>query len=84
MIKLLNDRFYYIDFDAESTETFQLFGKTFEPGKNKIHEFAEEILKGKSAYPAWVIINPDLEIIFEYEGLIKTQDLKAILEKLIN
>lgn len=43
LIKLLNDRFYYIEFDAESIETLQLFGKSFEPGKNKIHEFVEEI-----------------------------------------
>lgn len=83
LIKLLDEKLYYVVFDAESSETFQFAGKTYRPGINNIHEFAEEILQGKKVYPFWVIINPDLEIIFEYEGLLESEELLRIFEQIL-
>lgn len=80
--EILTHRVYYFEFDAESKEVFQFQGIEFNPGKNKTHEFAEVLLQGNLTFPAWIIFNPNLEIIYQYNGLIDAEKLKHILLKL--
>ncbi|WP_084016422.1 thioredoxin fold domain-containing protein [Moheibacter sediminis] len=82
LIKLLENEVYHVKFDAESTESFILNGIKFENKNGKIHEFAKAISVDSNAFPAWVIMNPKFEVIFQYNGLIETEDLKSILLKL--
>lgn len=81
LVSLLEKKFYYVKFNAESTESFVLNGHEF-TNQNKIQEFAKAISPDLNAFPAWVIMNSDFEIIFQYNGLIEVEDLKAILLKL--
>lgn len=81
LISKLNEEFYFIRFDAESNESFIFNGHEFK-NQNKIHDFAKAISSDSNAFPAWIIMNPKLEIIFQYNGLIEPEDLKAILLKL--
>ncbi len=78
---ILDERFYYIRFDAESKETVVFNGHEFR-NKDKIHDFAKAILPESNAFPAWIIMNPDLEIIFQYNGLLEPRELEAVLLKL--
>lgn len=82
LVSLLENEFYYVKFNAESTESFVLNGHEF-TNQNKIHEFAKAISSDSNAFPAWVIMNPKFEIIFQYNGLIEIEDLKSILLKLL-
>lgn len=81
LISKLNDEFYFVRFDAESKESFTFNGYEFK-NQDKIHDFPKAILSDSNAFPAWIILNPKLEIIFQYNGLIETEDLKAILLEL--
>lgn len=84
LISLLESEFYYVKFNAESKESFILNGINFENKESKIHEFAKAVSSDSNAFPAWVIMNPKFEIIFQYNGLVETEDLKSILLKLNN
>lgn len=81
LISKLNDEFYFVRFDAESKESFTINAYEFK-NQDKIHDFAKAIASDSNAFPAWIILNPKLEIIFQYNGLIETEDLKAILLEL--
>ncbi len=83
LIQILNEQFYYIELDAESSESFKFAGKEFNHRKNKMHEFAMFLLNGSPVYPAWVILNSDLEIIFQYQGLLETHELISIFEQIL-
>lgn len=84
LVSLLENEFYYVKFNAESKESFNLNGIKFENKDGKIHEFAKAISLETNAFPAWIIMNPKFEIIFQYNGLIDVEDLKDILQKLLN
>ncbi len=81
--EILNHSIYYLEFDAESTETFKFKGIEFKPRKNKMHEFTETLLEGNQTYPAWVILNSDLEIIFKYNGLLNAEELLSIFKEIL-
>lgn len=82
LISLLENEFYYVKFNAESGGTFVLNGIKFENKDGKTHEFAKAVFPNSNAFPAWVIMNPNLEIIFQYNGLIDPKDMRSILLKL--
>jgi len=85
LANLLNTRFYYLELNAESKEPVFLKGNKYEFNPEaKVHELAVALAgeEHANAYPAWVILNSDLEIIFLYNGLIKTNDLKRILNQI--
>lgn len=81
--EILSERIYFIEFDAESTESFRLGGEEFRGKTNRIHEFAEILLEGETIYPAWLILNSDLEIIFKYTGLLKSKELISIFTQIL-
>lgn len=65
LVSLLENEFYYVKFNAESKESFILNGINFENKNGKMHEFAKAISSDSNAFPAWVIMNPKFEIIFQ-------------------
>ena len=81
--EILSERIYFIEFDAESTEGFRLGGKAFRSQPHGMHEFAEILLEGETIYPAWLILNSDLEIIFKYTGLLKSKELISIFTQIL-
>lgn len=72
---ILERDFYFVEFNTESEETVSLNGIRFENKESRIHSFAETLLENPNALPAWVILNPDYEIIFQFNGLIEPNDL---------
>ncbi len=90
IINLLNEKFYFTELDAEEKRDITFFGKTFRykpNGKSTgIHELAETLgnIHGKVSYPSIIILNPENEIIFQYDGFLNTEHFLQLLIKLIN
>lgn len=88
VVKVLNDRFYFVDLNAESTEDISYGGRTFKykpsGGNTGVHELAEQLgtINGKMNYPTVSIINAKNEIVFQYGGLMKTAELLTVLAEL--
>lgn len=78
--KILNNDFYFIDFNAESKEQIIFNGKNYKGGKGSTHEFVKSFFpkNRQIAYPAWVILDKNNNLIFSHEGLIKSEKLKEI------
>lgn len=83
LISLLEDKFYYIKFDAESKESFIFNKYQFQNKDQKIHDFAKMISPDSISFPTWVIMSPDLEIVFRYYGLLEPEQLILILEQIL-
>ncbi len=82
----INQNFYFIRFNAEEKRDINFAGKTFHykpTGINiGIHELAETLTEGKTTYPSLIILNPQNEIIFQYNGYLKSSELLDILNKI--
>lgn len=83
---LIQQNFYFVILDAEEKRDISFVGKTFRykpTGKDTgIHELAETLSGGKISYPSLIILNPQNEIIFQYDGFLKSSELLDILNKI--
>lgn len=88
VITLLNNKFYFVDFDAEEKRSVKFNGHTFNykpTGSNTgIHELAEQLatVDQKISYPTLCFLNSKYEIIFQYNQYLNTHDLLNILHRL--
>ena len=82
IIKLLNDKFYFISFDAESKKPITIKGNVF---KNKagIHQITEILAtkNGTISYPSTIIINPSNIIDEQIDSFLSADELKKLLSK---
>ncbi|HLT87454.1 MAG TPA: thioredoxin family protein [Sphingobacterium sp.] len=77
--------FYYVEFDAESKETIPFQGKdyAFKPtGKNTgTHELARALNgPGTLAFPTWVLLDRDYQVLFRHGGVLTPNQLKDLLD----
>lgn len=88
IIHQLNEKFYFIDFNAEEEKSIRFNGHTFKykpTGPNTgIHELAEQLatIDGKVSYPTICILNSNYEIVFQYNHFLSSKDLLRILSTL--
>ncbi|QYJ67164.1 thioredoxin fold domain-containing protein [Flavobacterium litorale] len=86
--ELLKNSCYFIELDGELKETILYNGKEYGykaySKTNVSNELATELTQGNPSYPHWIFISANYEIIDTYGGLLKADDLKAILPKLSN
>jgi thioredoxin-related protein len=88
IIKLLSEKFYFIDLNAEEHRNISFQGQTLKyipTGTNTgIHELAEQLatIDNKVAYPTLCILNADKEIVFQYNQFINAKVLHTILTRL--
>lgn len=64
----MNETFYSVKLNAETTDTIVFFGNTFtnpprSDGKKGTHQLAVAMLQGKMSYPSYVIMNEDCKLI---------------------
>lgn len=89
IITLLNEKFYFIDFNAEEKKTITFNNQKFQfqpSGTNSgTHELAIQLatINGKINYPTLCFLNENNEIIFQHNGFLNTKDFKLLLEKTI-
>ncbi|MFC0345808.1 thioredoxin family protein [Epilithonimonas hispanica] len=86
VFKIINQNFYFIQFNAEEKRDINFAGKIFRykpTGTNTgIHKLAETLTEGKTTYPSLIILNPQNEIIFQFNGYLKSSEFLEILDKI--
>lgn len=79
-----NKNYHFIDFDAESDWEVKWKGNIFKntnPKKYSPHPFVLQLLTEQNiGYPAWVITDKDLNILFVYPGYLKKKQLSQLLD----
>jgi thioredoxin-related protein len=88
VISILNEQFYFIEFNAEEKRNITILGNTFKykPSGNNtgIHELAEQLatINGKVSYPTLSFLNSKYEITFQHPQFMSSSELLTILNKL--
>lgn len=88
IINLLNNKFYFIDLNAEEKRNIIFNQHTFKykpTGTNTgTHDLADQLgnFENKLSYPTLCILNAENEIIFQLPQYINAIDLRAILTRL--
>lgn len=84
LIELIDSQAYFVKFNAESTEEFELKGEFFQKSSSTYHDILFAIFDNAHPihFPAWVVLSSDLEVIFQYFGLLSVEELKSILLKM--
>lgn len=88
VIKLLNQKFYFVALDIEEKSAIPFHGHTFKykpAGANTgVHELASQLgtINGQLAYPALCFLNADYEIIYQQQGYVQIKKFLEILKKL--
>ncbi|WP_456461406.1 thioredoxin family protein [Reichenbachiella sp.] len=82
----LNDSFWFIKLNAESKEDIGFSGRVFRFKPSGVdtgtHELAKELgtQHGKLSYPSLCILNPNYQILFQYDQFLSADQLLEILE----
>lgn len=89
VIKMVNEKFYAVKFNAEGNETIKFKGYDFgnkkyvaeKPGRNGTHEFTSAIapVNGRIAYPTIVYMDENLNIISPVQGFMKPLQILPLL-----
>ncbi len=80
LTKLLNDNFYFVNFNAASQDTAYLFGqKLTGNGIGSPHKLTRAILQQNFKFPAFVFINSKKHKINEVHGFLTAFQLERIL-----
>ncbi|WP_303316406.1 thioredoxin family protein [Flavivirga abyssicola] len=88
IIEKLNERFYFISFNAEQKTSVTFQNHTFKykstGKKTGIHELAEALgtFESKISYPTTVVLNNKKEIVFQYPYLLKPKEFLKVLNKI--
>jgi len=89
IIKLLNDKFYFINLNGEEKKDITFLGKTFvyKPSGNKTgtHELAKELasIKGRFSYPTTTILNSNFEIEAQIDGYLNSKKFYKLINNYI-
>lgn len=89
LVKMMNENFHFINFEAEKTkEKINFQGKEFNylpNGNSGIHELALALSKNKNqpVYPLWIILDENQKLVYYHEGLFEAEKMKEKLIKTI-
>jgi len=82
----LLDFYYFVEFNAESTEEIQFNGQTYHYRntgvKTGTHDLAVALGQTERgvSYPTWVLMNPDFKVVFRHGGVLKPTQLIDIMK----
>lgn len=80
---LLNDHFYPVKFDAESSQPIEFNGKVYKNpnpgGRRSAHELASALLKNKLSYPSYVILDSNNRGLTVLKGYLKKEQMMPVL-----
>lgn len=85
LVEMINEDFYFIDFEAEKTKgkiNFQGQEFNYLPnGNSGIHELALALSKNKNqpVYPLWIILDKNQNLIYFHEGQFKPEKMREKL-----
>ncbi|KQT25959.1 thiol:disulfide interchange protein [Chryseobacterium sp. Leaf405] len=90
LVKTINENFYFIRFEAEKTkDKINFQGQEFKylpNGNSGIHELVLALSKNKTqpAYPVWIILDKNQNLVEYHEGLFKPEDMKKKLKEIFS
>lgn len=76
--KILNKYYYPVKFNAEGSNTFTWFGRTYKPGRGgrgSVHEFAA----GLRGFPTFVLFKSDGTMLQSIPGFYNANDFTVVL-----
>jgi len=85
LVEMINEDFYFINFEAEKTkEKINFQGQEFNylpNGNSGIHELALALSKNKNqpVYPLWIILDKNQNLIYFHEGQFKPEKMREKL-----
>lgn len=85
LVTMMNEHFYFINFEAEKTkEKIHFQNQEFDylqNGNSGIHELALALSKNKNqpVYPLWIILDKDQKLIYYHEGQFTAEKMKQKL-----
>lgn len=85
LVKMMNDHFYFINFEAEKTkEKIRFQGLDFQylsNGNSGIHELALALSKNKNqpVYPLWIFLDKNQNLVYYQEGQLTPEKMKQKL-----
>lgn len=85
LVNMVNDHFYFINFEAEKTkETIHFQNQDFEylqNGNSGIHELALALSKNKNqpVYPLWIFLDKHQNLVYYQEGQMTPEKMKQKL-----
>ncbi|WP_228455381.1 thiol:disulfide interchange protein [Chryseobacterium sp. Tr-659] len=85
LVSMMNEHFYFINFEAEKTKEKILFqGQEFvylQNGNSGIHELALALSRNKNqpVYPLWIFLDKNQKLIFYQEGQMIPEKMKQKL-----
>lgn len=80
--KILNEKYYPVKFNAESSDTITFQGKTFinsKQGNRPPHQLAVAIMQGKMSYPSIAFMSEENKFITVVPGFQKPADMEPLL-----
>lgn len=83
----LNQNFYFLKINAESTKEIIFLDEKYPPivvnNKPRTHSFAQNFVQENKdeAYPLWIILDENLNIISQYSGVLLKSQLEEVLER---
>ena len=85
--KAKGSTFYYVEFDAESTDDIIFKGKMFKTSSKKnrkqTHELTFYLLgNSKPIYPTWLLLDSGYNVLFKHQGFLKPKFLDELVEKI--
>lgn len=77
----INEQFYALRLDAESTENIPFLNREFKARTNDYHELAQLLGRqaGQLVFPTTVILNRQWQLIHRFSGLLKSEDLLPLI-----
>lgn len=90
LVKIMNENFHFINFEAEKTkEKINFLGKEFNylpNGNSGVHELALALSKNKNqpVYPLWIILDENQNLVYYHEGEFTAEKMKEKLKKIAN
>jgi len=85
LVKIINENFHFINFEAEKTrDKINFQGKEFNylsNGNSGIHELALALSKNKNqpVYPLWIILDRNQNLVYYHEGQFTPKKMKEKL-----
>lgn len=82
--KLLKEKCYFLELDAESRKTI-FFNNTeyrfLGNGTGGMQSLAAAMANPKDGYPTWVVLDANYNFIGKYNGLVEAEQLRELLER---
>lgn len=81
---ILENEYYFIKLNGESKEEITFLNKVFLPNPQiKTHSLVTEFIPSQDvAFPLWIILDKNLEVLGKFSGLIKKKNFQLLFQQI--